>query len=517
MGQVLWGCVGEEVVIRIRVVEMDVGFEDSKQSGLFIVPSGKEVPGELTLAGGDTSLNLYDKESIYDHLQSAPDVNGVLHDGTKVTLVECIRTSSGGYNKNGQHYSYANLHPHYVVYGDHHLEPAGKTIVEIRFVVDDASTLFYDFGAFGTVLRPQRFIDEIVNTDRSPKVEIGTSSVILYFSGKSEIFSVDTVLGKVSVSHSPSHDSGSPEGVSLKNTIYVNIAFSEAVTFNTALYRMYALIKYLDLLAGRPQNLVKMNLRVEHEDEHPVYLQVYISLPPNRDAANERRKSHPSDVLLNLVNKPDNYTDVLSNWLDRNHDWQDARQRFSDSFANQRYYTFDRIIGAANMFDILPDSAAPPNVKLSDEMAYVKELCRANFKSLPVSPERDSVLGALGRLGNSNLKQKVRHRSQLLVDIVGEKFPELSLVTDEAVNCRNHYVHGSTPKFDYSNAYEGVVFFTDTLEFVFAASDLIEAGWDVKAWIENGTSTSHSFGLYCFNYKTNLQALKTLIEKTPVK
>ncbi|MFQ5853662.1 MAG: HEPN domain-containing protein, partial [Candidatus Binatia bacterium] len=170
-------------------------------------------------------------------------------------------------------------------------------------------------------------------------------------------------------------------------------------------------------------------------------------------------------------------------------------------------------IGSANMFDILPSSAVPPNAQLPKELNAAKETSREIFKQLTQSPERDSVLAALGRVGKSSLKQKIRHRAQFLIEAVGERFPEIITVTDEAVNCRNHYVHGSEPRFDYSDNFGTVIFFTDTLEFVFAASELIEAGWDVKAWSEIGTTMSHPFARYCVNYAENLRKLKALLAR----
>lgn len=131
---------------------------------------------------------------------------------------------------------------------------------------------------------------------------------------------------------------------------------------------------------------------------------------------------------------------------------------------------------------------------------------------MPKSPERESVLNALGRIGKSSLKQKIRHRAQWLIDALGAaRFPELLLVTDEAVNSRNYYVHGGEPRFDYSGNCDTLDFFIDTLEFVFATSDLIEAGWDIKAWSEMPTSMSHPFARYRVNYAGQLQKLKALL------
>jgi hypothetical protein len=231
---------------------------------------------------------------------------------------------------------------------------------------------------------------------------------------------------------------------------------------------------------------------------------------PKRSRSPEAQRPHPIDVLLDAVRQPAVFSRVLGSWLERQQAWQDARLRFFNSFVKE-HYTVDRLIGSANMFDILPDSAVPPEIQLSEELGRAREECRTIFKNLPQSPERDSVLSALGRVGKSVLKHKIRHRSQLLIDTVGEKFPDLFIVTDEAVDCRNHYVHGSEPRFDYSKELDMLYFFTATLEFVFAASDLIEAGWDVKAWSELPTTMSHPFGQYRVNYAINLQELKALI------
>jgi len=147
------------------------------------------------------------------------------------------------------------------------------------------------------------------------------------------------------------------------------------------------------------------------------------------------------------------------------------------------------------------------DIPLTEELSKAQTESRIMFRALPQSPERASILNALGRLGKSNLKHKVRYRAQKLIDVGGEWFPELSKVTDEAVNCRNYYVHGTEQRFDYDRNFDLVTFFTNTLEFVFAASDLIEAGWDLKSWVLRGTTMSHPFGSYRANYPMGLKRL----------
>ena len=344
-------------------------------------------------------------------------------------------------------------------------------------------------------------------------------TLILYFTGKREIFSADTVLGRVSASHNPTHNIGGPDGVCLENTIFVTIAFKEVTTFDEAIDHTLTLLKYLEILVGRPQNLLKLDLSIKCDDERINSLQVYWSMPPKRGASHEEQRPHPAVVLLDAVEQPDVFSRVLRSWLDRHQDWHDARMRFSNSFANQQRYSIDRLIGSANMFDILPNSAAPPDVQLSEELKCAKESCQKIFKDLPQSAERESVLNALGRVGKSVLKHKIRHRAQLLINAVKERFPDLFMVTDAAVECRNHYIHGShgrKPRFDYSNNFDAVIFFKDTLEFVFAASDLIEAGWDINAWSETHTTMSHPFDRYRINYAQNLRKLQALLARPVV-
>ena len=79
------------------------------------------------------------------------------------------------------------------------------------------------------------------------------------------------------------------------------------------------------------------------------------------------------------------------------------------------------------------------------------------------------------------------------------------------MNCRNFYVHGSEPRFDYESNAAAISFFIDTLEFVFGASDLIEAGWNIRSWIHTCTSATHPFGRYRANYPLALPKLKALL------
>lgn len=203
---------------------------------------------------------------------------------------------------------------------------------------------------------------------------------------------------------------------------------------------------------------------------------------------------------------------MLAAWVNNETDFADARLRFTNSFSNQNRYTIDRLVGAANMFDILPARAAPPQVDIPVDLLAARDSSRTAFLALPKSPERDGVLSALGRVGSSSLRRKIMHRSRSLTQTIGEKLPDLDWVIEQAVICRNHYVHGSDASLKYSDHFfESVAFLTDTLEFVFGGADLVEAGWDVASWAREGTTLSHPFSRTIHDYKNRLSQFRSLI------
>lgn len=115
------------------------------------------------------------------------------------------------------------------------------------------------------------------------------------------------------------------------------------------------------------------------------------------------------------------------------------------------------------------------------------------------------VLGALARVGSWTLKQRIRQRVSRVTARVGELLPDIAEATDEAVNYRNMYVHGTPARIDCE---ELVPFLTRTLEFVFGASDLVDAGWDIESWAERGRYGRHPFGQYLREYEGSLAMLR---------
>ena len=93
----------------------------------------------------------------------------------------------------------------------------------------------------------------------------------------------------------------------------------------------------------------------------------------------------------------------------------------------------------------------------------------------PSNIDRNSALSALGRIGKPSLPKKVAHRVSIVELSLGGRFPDLQFVAGVAVKCRNFFVHGSAGDIEYAKVEPLVPFLTDALEFIFAASDFIDA------------------------------------------
>ena len=59
-----------------------------------------------------------------------------------------------------------------------------------------------------------------------------------------------------------------------------------------------------------------------------------------------------------------------------------------------------------------------------------------------------------------------------------------------------------------------VPFLTNALEFIFAASDFIDAGWDAAKWYPNAGGWGHNFARFRNEYVGTLAALKLAVKSS---
>jgi hypothetical protein len=325
------------------------------------------------------------------------------------------------------------------------------------------------------------------------------------------ILAIATPIGNVRIEHSPTWPAGSARGVRIDNDIVFSIAFEAALTVSDAADRILALLRFITVAVGRGQAVPQFEASID-TDIRIAPLKVYWSHHPMKKGERTSGRGTPisRDLPLDPIKRPEEFASVLRFYMETDKDRYSARVRVDDAFTEESSYSFDRIVGAANAFDLLPVSAVPKKVELTQVQIAAKKACKEIIKRLPDSDEKESLYKAVGRLGQATLKQKIRHRAAIILGAPGgERFDSLDFVCNCAVDLRNHFVHGSGIKFERDGKYESLGFLTDTLEFVFLASEFVEAGWDLVRFIENGTSMTHPFGDYFANYRVNLNYLKS--------
>lgn len=482
--------------------------------GSYTLPGDQSVVGELRLNGSSTLLKLHSNEQLA-RVETASCVKGIAYTGECLTLVNCHSPGTGHTSfKDAPTRYHADVFPHYVAIGRCHLNPDEPCISTIHFTTNDLTTLFYDFDAFSLVIDAKPIIDVVLQERRQLRpVEVGERPQVLYFTGKDCIAEVSTAIGKISVHHRPSYGMGGPTGVFMKNRIVVSINPDQPVTFDDAVGRMYDTACFLSMAAGRTQGIDHIHVTTtEVIDGIPQSLSVHPSYRWKASGKSKQHKPHPADVPLDPIQHRTEFDAVLSDWISRHSGWRAARSRYLGCMRKANKYDTERLVAAANMFDILPADAVPLATELPEDLAATKEACAAMFRKHPPGIDRNGALSALGRLAQPSLPKKVAHRVSIVESKLGDRFPYLQFVASVAVKCRNFFVHGSSDDIEYSKVEPLVPFLTDALEFIFAASDFIDAGWDAQRWNSDGHSWGHSFARFRSEYDMALAELRRAVD-----
>ena len=486
--------------------------DSTHMTGMFRVSGKRRLPGTLSLNGPDTTLHLWDEAGVLVNDAHDETITGVLGDQKLVTLLGCIlndRRTNVGRGGTAKHYY---IFPHYVVIGDRLVSEDDADIANISYVFEDAPKLFQDMETFrvdvGNVEETKAVIQSL---NPGAEIHVGKIACVAYYTGKEEIFSSDTELGRISVRHSPTFNLGGTEGIRVDNKIVTKIDFPQPLVFRDAVSRMHRSVSFFELMVGRVQNLRDISLSWKGDDL-PITCDVHTTMYPRYDHSTRGFGSSFHDVLVDGARNASLLSDVASAWLQRDASWRTARSMLLSGWKEIRSYSADRLVRAANMYDLLPESCFPDVPPLDGDLALSVQKAKEMFHALPYSTDKNSVLGALGRVGTLTLKRKIRFRAEVVSQLIGERIPNIDRVVEEAVNLRNRYVHGSATQIDYSNKSDLGIFLTDTLEFVFAASDLVDAGWNIRDWIKRGPHAHHSFGSYLESYRENWKELKRLID-----
>ena len=387
-----------------------MGATDSAEKqllGSFSVGEGPDVGGLLTLSEDGVSLFVWDTKMISPKIISST-ISGVLQDNRIVTLLDCLPTGHGSTFISGRGMtSRTTIIANHAVYGSESLDPSKKCVNTVEFRTDDTNLLFNDREAFA--LKPR--------SEQDPSIHATYSGVEL-------IFSVDTSIGKVSARRATPIREGIDvsEGISISSKVNVEVAVDNPVTYYDAIHRAYVVISFLALMIGRPQNLAELRIGVlpRCAEERREWFAVEAT-------AFRRFRRHSADDgarmilgrLIDPIKDRRRFENVLANWLSRHDEWGHARSRYDRCVSNEREYHEDRMVGAANMFDLIPDNAVGPKRAVPESSASAIAECKRILKLARADrfdndDPCNSALRWLGMINQKSLRQKICFRAGIV-------------------------------------------------------------------------------------------------------
>jgi hypothetical protein len=483
--------------------------------------------GEIDINGEDTLLTIWTDQFNSPNDFTENQINGSLNDLQNVILIDNVDFGSGNVSKQLQNGSYKYQYfktyfPHYILFGNTHLNIEDNSFTAIEFIPSHSTTLFFPSNHFHHLIHADKdLVETLIRNDQEKSKQLfgyetdneyffGERPIVSIFSGTYELLKFNTEIGIIEIKNNIIQTLPSSNGYSLKNEVSCKITFKTPKNFHDSNISVRPVLLFLSILAGVDLKIIDLKLHTKTEDPRFSTFNVYQSMVSNN--VKNQHSIHPTQRLLSPEQDTEEFIIIINNWLNKQDEWQDSRAQFFDSFTKNNYSS-DRLIKVSNMFDLIPDSVYGDKQELSDELKKAKEDCKAIFKQLPHSLEKQSVLDALGRLGTKNLKHKIKIRANILShSIPSEQIPDIDIVINHCVDCRNHFVHGSRGKFDYINNFDMVIFFINTLEFIYGVSELIECGWKFDSWLIKHPM-NHPFFMYIQSYKKHLIDLKDLIKK----
>ena len=376
--------------------------------------------------------------------------------------------------------------------------------MQIHVNLDQSVEIFDDPDAYGTVFNESKIIEKIVRTQKPDRpIAVDDWNWVAYYTGKTSVFSSDTAIARISADHRPSFTMGDPANFGLIKKTDLSLKFESPLTVTESLHRVDRTLQFFDLVVGRSLMVSEIRITTEMNDTaDPAHVYATAYVDDNRSP--EGRKLGVNTILINPVQEAREFSKVLEDWVAKDHSWGTARSRLRRMWPG-RSYGVDRLVAAANVFDLLPSDTYGSKPPLPEDLDKAKQQARELFRVLPKSQERNYILGCLGRIGDWTLKKKIRHRARSLVNTIGALIPGIDDVIREAVALRNDYVHG--PSRGYKQRSKQLIFFTNSLEFIFLASDLVDAGWNIEKWCKTPKSVGHPFGDYLASYRANVMML----------
>ena len=408
--------------------------------GHFLI-SSRKLPGSVSLKGRDSVLEVYADKFVHLPQEKMDTIRGVASTGEKLTICKAIGPGVPGrrtYHGTTKHFM--SLFPHYVAVGPRHLDARTKTIAELSFTMSGALDLFYDVGAFGWALKGVKDVRKLMPEWKRKDPRKIVHSEVFYFANCGPIISVHANGIHVQAFNAPTTQFPSPRGISVTNQVRISISFARPVNLQDAIAAAYELLSFCEIVAHNKQCIRDVRVRHRNAKDDEFDIRLYIS---NAETDYGPRVDFRDHLVSGGLHKQE-FETVLKKWMESLPTYRIARRRINEGIRDDTSYSIDRLIGAANAFDLLPgDAASKPKVPVG----VLKSLSnlQGQARELP-SPYREQVLDNLGRVGAANLRQKIMNRFKMLPRKLRDRFPDMEMVIDHAVRTRNYFVHGTKPK-----------------------------------------------------------------------
>ncbi len=476
--------------------------------GIFDLPDGSVVNGELNLAEERTTLRLFAAKPLKT-AESGDFIFGRSTTGEKISLLQCVCISNGFISNLGGTKEYVQvIFPNLVLLGKKNLDLNQEKIGEIEFTSDDLS-IMCDSRPQVSYLRDTAPLSVFFSTE-FPKMgytENDKNYDGLLVGWKTEIARLQSCCGELVFLNRPAQKWDFYGNLNFENKTLISLKFRSPVSLNTAISRILEITTFLSVNAGRAQGINEVRVLVKDEVKD-WDAKLFVSNRWKLSDIEGVYAPNQSDLPIFISDNQIQSLHVLNKWLELHKSRKVPRTSSLTCLRNVNRYAPERLVLAANMFDLLPKDAFKTKEELSDEIKAKLDESKEAFRCLPNSDARTQVLNALGRIGGVSLTRKILDRTLLVQNNVENIFPELNLVAKHAVKMRNFFVHGSDVNLGSEIWQEQVPFFTDALEFVFSVSDLIDCGWDAYDWFKRSHAGGHSFSRFCDQYNFSLSRLK---------
>jgi hypothetical protein len=462
---------------------------------------GRRFSGLVSLKGSQSRLELYSDQHIHIPAAQMRTIRGLARTGEKITICDAIGSEIGGTRSYyGTTRYFIELIPHFVAIGPRHLDTDRKVISQIIFTTTAATSLFFDHAAFGTahVKNIKRLMPAWAKKDRR---EI-QSSQLFYHVDRGPIFSVKSRDIEFEAFNGISYGNPSPRGISLTNEVRIALKFKRPVKLSEAIKAIWEFRAFCEIVSHSKHAIRNIILRHNRADERESFIRLYSA---DDDPAGQDETDFRDNLISGGMNRKE-FEHVFGAWVERQASHADARLRIVQGIRGGRTYTVDRLVGAANAFDLLPaalfgKSAIPKYVR--------KRLAELTSKAKTLKPPyRDQILSNLNRVKGFTLRQKIESRFRSLPLRLRKRLPEMEFLIDHCVRTRNYFVHGSKPKLSVTATRGFLFLFTDTLEFLFITSELAECGWNVNRWMKSPGGMAR-FKDYLHSYEALLKEVKS--------